>query len=228
VARRLVAELIRYATLGFAAVLGRAIEESNMHPPEISLAAATLTAVAQVPFKLIARRIADKEERRLVERMYDELLATGTVEKHLAEDDRTVRELHAREVLAKRPPQTHVSKVFPFKPREQVVTRVAQKRAARSSDSSNVVALRASPPPVRDEDRADSVAASASPRPKAGSRSGWSACRGSAARAQTEPPPRPAEPRFYLTLDSDVVDGPRSAPRRSSAWLRTASGPSGI
>ena len=111
VARRLIAELIRYATLSFAAVLGRAIEESNVHAPDVSLAAATLAAVAQVPFKLIARRIADKEERRLVERMYDELLATGTVEKHLAEDDRAVRELHAREVLAKRPPQTQVSKV---------------------------------------------------------------------------------------------------------------------
>ena len=106
-ARRLIAELIRYATLSFAAVLGRAIEESNVHAPDVSLAAATLAAVAQVPFKLIARRIADKEERRLVERMYDELLATGTVEKHLSEDDRTVRELHAQEVLATRPPQAH-------------------------------------------------------------------------------------------------------------------------
>ena len=94
-ARRLIAELIRYATLSFAAVLDRAIEESNVHAPDVSLAAATLTAVAQVPFKLIARRIADKEERRLVERMYDELLATGTVEKHLSEDDRAVRDLHA-------------------------------------------------------------------------------------------------------------------------------------
>jgi len=213
VARRLIAELIRYATLSFAAVLGRAIEESNVHAPDVSLAAATLAAVAQVPFKLIARRIADKEERRLVERMYDELLATGTVEKHLAEDDRTVRELHAREVLAKKPPQTQVSKIFPFKPREQVVTRVAQKRAARGSGSSNVVALRPSPPPVRDEDRVDIVSASsASPRPKAGLTERLDRV--------AAPPPReakssatPPEPRFYLTLDSDVVDGPSIGPK---------------
>ena len=217
VARRLIAELIRYATSSFAAVLGRAIEELNMHAPDVSLAAATLTAVAQVPFKLIARRISDKEERRLVERIYDELLATGTVEKHLSEDDRTVRELHAREVLAKRPPQVPVSEVFPFQPREQVAARVAQKRAASSPSGSNVVALRATQPPAGDEDRADMGAASASPRPKAGL--------GERLERVTAPPlrqpkpetrPQPAtapEPRYHLTLDSNVVDGPSIGPK---------------
>jgi Domain of unknown function (DUF4332) len=217
VARRLVAELIRYATLSFAKVLGRAIEESNTHPPDVSLAAATLAAVAQVPFKVIARRIADKEERRLIERMYDELIATGTVEKYLSEDDRTVRELHAQEVLSKRPPQAEVSKVFPFKPREQVVTRVAQKRAERSPTASNVVALRASPPPAGEEDGAPAGVAGVSPRPKAGLTQ----------RLEQVTPPAPrevkplglppaataSEPRTYLTLDSAVVDGPSIGPK---------------
>ncbi len=217
VARRLIAELIRYATLSFAAVLGRAIEESNVHAPDVSLAAATLTAVGQVPFKLIARRIADKEERRLVERMYDELLATGTVEKHLSEDDRTVRELHAQEVLAKRPPQAQVSKVFPFKPREQVVTRVAQKRAASSPSGSNVVALRAAQPPAGDEDSAGTVAARASPRPKAGLTERLERVTAAPPR-EPKPETRPAtatapEPRYHLTLDSDVVDGPSIGPK---------------
>jgi hypothetical protein len=215
VARRIIAELIRYATLSFAAVLGRAIEESNIHAPDVSLASATVAAVARVPFKLIARRIADKEERRLIERMYDELLATGTVEKHLSEDDRAVRDLYAQEVLAKRPPQPQVSKVFPFKPREQVVTRIAQQRAARSGGGSNVVALRASPPPARDEDSARPGQAAASFRPKAGL----------AERLErvTMAPPRAAkpagplhtapEPRYHLALDSDVVDGPSIGPK---------------
>jgi hypothetical protein len=217
VARRLVAELIRYATLSFAKVLGRAIEESNMHPPDVSLAAATLAAVAQVPFKLIARRIADKEERRLIERMYDELIATGTVEKYLSEDDRTVRELHAQEVLSKRPPQAEVSKVFPFKPREQVVTRVAQKRAERSPTASNVVALRASPPPAGEEDGAPAGVAGASPRPKAGLTQRLERVTPPAPR-ETKPlglPPAAtaSEPRTYLTLDSAVVDGPSIGPK---------------
>jgi Zinc dependent phospholipase C len=215
VARRLVAELIRYAALSFAAVLGRAIEESNMHPPQVSLAAATLAAVAQVPFKVVARRIADKEERRLVERMYDELLATGTVETHLAEDDRTVRDLHAQEVLARRPPQTHASKVFPFRPREQVVTSVARKRAAGNLDGSNVVALRATPP-QRDDGSANAVPASASPRPKAGLTERLERVTAPPPRepkAAAQPVPTASASRYYLSLDSDVVDGPSIGPK---------------
>jgi hypothetical protein len=152
VARRLVAELIRYATLGFAAVLDRAIAEASVPPPNISLAAATLSAMAQVPFKLIARRIADVEERRTIERMYDELTATGTVEKNLPEDDKMVRDLHAAEVLAKRPPQPTVANVFPFKPREPILAPAAGPRPqpgnGEASRPANVVPLRASPPPA--------------------------------------------------------------------------------
>ena len=88
VAKRIVAEMIRYAYLSFAAVLGRAIEESNTHAPDVRLTAATLLATAQVPVKLIARRMANAEERRTVECIYDELLATGTVEQNLPADDR--------------------------------------------------------------------------------------------------------------------------------------------
>jgi len=215
VARRLVAELIRYAALSFAAVLDRAIEESNMHPPQVSLAAATLAAVAQVPFKVVARRIADKEERRLVERMYDELLATGTVETHLAEDDRAVRDLHAQEVLAKRPPQAQASKVFPFRPREQVVTSIARKRASGSLDGSNVVALRAAPP-EGDEVSANVVAAPASLRPKAGLTERLervSAPPPREPKAAAQPGPTASASRYYLSLDSEVVDGPSIGPK---------------
>jgi hypothetical protein len=146
VAQRLIAELLRYAGLSFGTVLDRAIEESNSHAPHIALTPATLLAAAQVPFKVIARRIADKEERKLIERIYDELVTTGTVEKNLPEDDRMVRDIHAKEVLASREPPPQVSKVFPFKPRERVVTRIEQERAARAATEmpaeSNVVNLR--------------------------------------------------------------------------------------
>jgi len=181
-----------------------------------------------VPFKLIARRIADKEERRLVERMYDELLATGTVEKHLSEDDRAVRELHAQEVLAKRPPPARVSEVFPFQPREQVVTRIGQKHAAHSSEGSNVVALHASPP-AGDEDGAPTGKSTASSRPKAGLTDRLERVIAAPPR-EPKPETRPStatasEPRYHLTLDSDVVDGPsvgpKTAERLSPHGIRT-------
>jgi hypothetical protein len=226
VARRIVAELIQYAVRSYAAVLSRAIEESNVHPPAVSLSAATLAAVARVPFKLIARRIADKEERRLVERMYDELLATGTVEKSLTEDDRTVRGLYAQEVLARRAPQPEVSKVFPFKPRQEVVTRIDQQRAMRNGESeaapseavlSNVVMLRAAPLPAKVPDAAAETAESL--RPRAGLTRRLDevvASQPRAARTKAEtsaPAPAPAEPRYYLTLDSTVVEGPSIGPK---------------
>jgi len=256
VARRLIAELIRYAVVSYGAVLDRAIEESNAHAPEIALTPATLLATAQVPFKLIARRIADAEERRLIERIYDELVTTGTVEKNLPEDDRTVRELHAQEVLASRAPPPQVSKVFPLKPRERVVTRIEQERAARADGDapavkSNVVNLRAAKPVVLEPLPKPAVAAAAAataipiaaqappptaqPLPAAAmaepERPAVAAPEAVRPRAGlterlervTAPPPRgvapaqprtgTADPRFHLTLDHDVVDGPSIGPK---------------
>ena len=118
VARRMVAELLRFATLTFAGVLGRALDESGVKPPEVALTGPMLLAAAGIPANMIAKRIADSKERELVRAMYDELQATGTVDKTLPEDDRSVREAHAREVLSKQPPAPAASKVFPFKARD--------------------------------------------------------------------------------------------------------------
>ncbi|HEU4379600.1 MAG TPA: DUF4332 domain-containing protein [Hyphomicrobiaceae bacterium] len=237
VARRIVARLIWYATISFGAVLDRAIDDSNMHPPETALLPATLLAAVQVPVKVLTRRLADAQERRQVERMYDELIATGTVEKSLSEDDRAVRDLHAAEVLAKLPPKPEASKVFPFTPRERVVTRIDQRRAV-ATPGANVVQLR-SQALIRPAANATSstrreaayeavhaaldkpdIAPPAASRAKAGlsqrldqvtvtpikpkERKATSAA---AAASRT------AEPRFYLSLDQDVVDGPSIGPK---------------
>lgn len=148
VAKRMVAEMIRYAYLTYGMVLDRAIQDSNTHAPDIGLTLPTLLATIQIPAKVLVRRIANAEERRTVERIYDELVATGTVERNLPEDDRTVRELHAAEVLARRAPQPAASKVFPFKPRERVLTRIETERAARGPirTPAEVIPLRAATP----------------------------------------------------------------------------------
>jgi hypothetical protein len=147
VAKRIVAEMIRYAYLSYAAVLARAIHDANVHAPQVGLTVATLLAAVQTPAKVLMRRIADAEERRTIERIYDELLATGTVEANLPEDDRIVRALHAQEVLTQQPPRPEVSKVFPFRARERVVTRVDQVRAAQADAaapaSAKIIPLRA-------------------------------------------------------------------------------------
>ena len=259
VARRIVSRLIWYAGISFAAVLDRAIEESNMHPPDTPLLPATLLATVQVPIKVLVKRMADVEERRQVERMYDELITTGTVEKTLPEDDRAVRDLHAAEVLAKLPPKPEASKVFPFVPREPVVTRIDQRRAATEAGAwGTVVQLRTRPAvqpasaPVEAPARAKAalpVDATPSARREAAYEAvhavldtpGDSApadARAATGRARSglterldlitvaplkprerKPAPAPAagspatEPRYHLSPDQDVVDGPSIGPK---------------
>jgi predicted flap endonuclease-1-like 5' DNA nuclease len=121
VSRALVGDLILYASRGFALILDRAITQSGAAPPEVELAAETLIAALKIPLKLVQKKLVDAADRALVQRMYDELVATGRVEANLPEDDRTVRELHRREVLepraaqqtaerAKRLPQTEAER----------------------------------------------------------------------------------------------------------------------
>ena len=100
VGRKVVAELLIYAAAGFARILDRALEESGQLPPEVSLTMDTVLAGVKIPAKALQKRLTNAADRDLVQRMYDELKATGTVDKTLPEDDRTVRDLHAAEVLA--------------------------------------------------------------------------------------------------------------------------------
>lgn len=102
VARSAVAGLLIYAAHGFALILDRAITEAAVEPPEVSLTAETVLATLKVPAKWITKKITDADTRRQVQAMYDELMATGRVEATLPEDDRVVRDLHAKDVLAPR------------------------------------------------------------------------------------------------------------------------------
>ncbi len=83
VARKFVAELITYASTGFARILDRAFTESGQAPPDVALTADALIATLQIPIKMVQKRLANAADRDLVQRMYDELKATGTVSVNL-------------------------------------------------------------------------------------------------------------------------------------------------
>lgn len=102
IAREVVGDLILYAADGFARILERAIAEAGATPPDVSLSLETILATLKIPRKWLQKRLSNAEDRRIVEAMYDELMATGHVEANLPEDDRVVRDLHSREVLALR------------------------------------------------------------------------------------------------------------------------------
>jgi predicted flap endonuclease-1-like 5' DNA nuclease len=98
-ARSLVAELIVQASNGFSRVLERAFAESGVAAPDVSLTAEAFLAALQMPVKFIEKKLTNAADRTQVLAMYHELQTTGRVEATLSEDDRTVRELHAKEVL---------------------------------------------------------------------------------------------------------------------------------
>lgn len=100
IAKTLVAELLIYASTSFGKVLDRAIAESGMSAPEVTLTAETFLAMTQIPRKFIEKRLTNEEDRKLVAAIYDELKLTGRVDKSLPEDDRVIRDLHNAEVLA--------------------------------------------------------------------------------------------------------------------------------
>lgn len=102
IARDLVGDLILYAADGFARILERAISESGATPPRVALSLDTVLASLKIPLKWVQKKLTDADDRRTVEAMYDELMETGRVERSLPEDDRIVRDLHAKEVVAPR------------------------------------------------------------------------------------------------------------------------------
>lgn len=93
------AELIQYASRGFALVLDQAIRASGKSAPDVSLTAETFMAGLKIPVRWVTRKLDDAADKALVEAMYDELQQTGKVEETLPEDDRVIKALHRSEVL---------------------------------------------------------------------------------------------------------------------------------
>jgi predicted flap endonuclease-1-like 5' DNA nuclease len=100
ISQTFIAELLMYAAEGFGMMLDRAIAESGVTAPEVGLTLETFLATLKIPSKWIEKKLTNAEDRKLVQAMYDELKATGRVDATLPEDDRTIRDLHASEVLA--------------------------------------------------------------------------------------------------------------------------------
>ncbi len=100
ISKACVAELLIYATDGFGHILDRAIADAGVAAPEVNLTIETVVAALNIPSKWIEKKLSNDADKAIVRAMYDELRATGKVEHALPEDDRIIRDLHAREVLA--------------------------------------------------------------------------------------------------------------------------------
>jgi hypothetical protein len=96
--REAIADLVGYATAGFAAILSRAIEEAAVAPPKVHLTLQGYIETLDIPLRWITAKLEDAADKRTVERMYAEFQKTGKVIKSLPDDDKAIRALHAKEV----------------------------------------------------------------------------------------------------------------------------------
>ncbi len=128
--RKLLAELLAHAIVGFARILERAIDESDAAPPETSPALEVFLCTVNQPIRAILNKVADVRERTQIEAMFHELQTTGKVEEHLAEEQRVIR----TEITAYRAQQPKT---------------VAPKIAARSAITSSIAKPIAAKPVVQ-------------------------------------------------------------------------------
>lgn len=91
--------LVGHAIVMLARILERAFTEAAVLPPKVNLTLDTLFALVKAPIGRIVAALDSEQERDVVRAMYNEYRATGKVRQTLPEDERTIRRLHAFEVL---------------------------------------------------------------------------------------------------------------------------------
>jgi len=96
--RAAIADLVGYATAGFAAILTRGIEEAAVAPPKVNLTLQGFIETLDIPLRWVTAKLEDGADKRTVERMYAEFQKTGKVIKTLPADDKAIRALHAKQV----------------------------------------------------------------------------------------------------------------------------------
>ncbi|MFA5955800.1 DUF4332 domain-containing protein [Hyphomicrobium sp.] len=210
IAKPIVAELLIYAATSFGKVLDKAIAESGVSAPEVTLTAETFLAMTQIPRKFIEKRLSNEEDRKLVAAIYDELKSTGRVEHALTEDDRTIRDLHNAEVLAPKLAQQSAARAARINGPDDTHLELAVAKSAVAkmaiSETPPTIPLSKTPPPMPlaaagIAARIEPIRAPEPPRP-----------------AATVPPPRPSrdrpsETKVYLSENDDLEAAPSIGPR---------------
>lgn len=219
VAKDLIGRLLVYASFGFAAILDRAISEADVVPPKVSLTADTVLAGLSIPIRWVTRKMADAEDARQVQRMYDELQQTGTVDQTLAEDDRAIRDLHAAEILTGRQNalqegrrKRREASPLPQGDLPRVAARTVDlvaggrpKDAAQKPEPTSQIAIPSVPqiPKERKAEGEDAVSKSVSKTIEP-------------ARSQTQSQTEHRENKFYLTIDDDIEAAPSIGPKTAA------------
>jgi hypothetical protein len=223
IAQKILGEMIGLASAVYAGVLQRAITESGATPPNVELGMDTVLATLKIPIKVLAKRLADEQDRKTIERMYDELKATGTVETHLPDDDRSVRNLYVAEVLSTRP-KADLAALFPHQPEAIAAATALSAKATAPTPAMKRDPVVGEPPsprvvpaptvsalPAEIEDKPASDTPTPIAKGTAAPSGGLIARLQSSAVTPLESRSSSA-PRLYLAPTSDIVDAPSIGP----------------
>lgn len=96
---RAIAPLIGRAAVTLARIYERAFAAAAVSPPVSTTGLDAFFAALAAPINVVANKIADADEKKLVLSMYAEFQKSGKVRATLPSDDREVRALYALEVL---------------------------------------------------------------------------------------------------------------------------------
>jgi predicted flap endonuclease-1-like 5' DNA nuclease len=216
--RKILAQLFTWAISGWAAVLDRMSFESPATVPSFSLTWPTLLATVKVPAARITKAIADVQQKREVEAILHEYLATGIVKRSLPEEQSVVGKARIRypELLPTQKEinnaRTIVSQTFPK--HSVTVEDRAEKpvKANANKTESQIVAPESPAKEVR------AISAKVRTIPEAKPRS--------ASTQQIKPQPNNNSGRVKrLELDDPIVDapaiGPKTAARLESIGIGT-------
>lgn len=160
--RAAIADLIAYATSGFAAIITKAVEEAGTVPPKVHLTLQGYIETLDIPLRWITSKLEDMADRRQVEKMYKEYQNTGKVIKSLPEDDKVIREKHAKEVRRVSLKALNAEPITPLgTKRDGVIPQVLA--AADAPETEDILSLTEVVDPVREDMPADFVEAEFAP-----------------------------------------------------------------
>jgi predicted flap endonuclease-1-like 5' DNA nuclease len=214
--RDMISELLIYAADGFARILDRAFVQSAATPPDVELTVETVVAALKIPVRWVEKKLANAEDKAAVRAMYDELNATGKVDKTLSEDDRQVRDLHEKEV---REPRRRSRK-------DQLRKRLAAPSkidtTGNSARSTNTTPPAAAAGPTTGTEPAPAPAPAATQdtaEPDTTEHQSTEAASAPQAETVEMPPRKPATARIYLHAMDDIVDAPSIGPKTADRFI---------
>jgi predicted flap endonuclease-1-like 5' DNA nuclease len=209
------AECLGHAVIGIARILDRAIEAAGVPAPKSGIGLAGLRAWFRIPALRWNRGRAAARERRIVKTAFKEFRKTGKVTRALPEDEKTVRRLHAEDVLG-----TTLETLDSIKPR-LVGTKHGTGTYLRPMNAGSARVVSIEMRPNGPEGTPDSKSA-AGQAESGKSSAGQNSSAASPARV-SKPVPRLA--KFHLDPSSALADAPsignRTAQKLEAIGIRT-------